>query len=70
VELSTYWVPEGIKDLAELYGPERLLYGSGFPELNHGSTMLSIRHANIADAWSRLIAGGNLARLLEGAQLS
>jgi hypothetical protein len=70
VELSMYWVPEGIKDLAELYGPERLLYGSGFPELNHGSTMLSIRHANIADSWSRQIAGGNLARLLEGAQLA
>ncbi|MGI6356109.1 MAG: amidohydrolase family protein [Lentisphaeria bacterium] len=69
VELSEYWVPEGIADLARLYGAERLLYGSGYPRFGHGSTMLSIRHSGLPLEQVRLIASQNLERLLAQAQL-
>jgi hypothetical protein len=69
VELSEYWVPEGIADLARLYGVDRLLYASGYPRFGHGSTMLSIRHSGLPLEQVRQIAGQNLERLLARAQL-
>lgn len=69
LELSEYWVPEGIADLACHYGVDRLLYGSGYPNFGHGSTMLSIRHSRLPAEQVRLIAGQNLERLLKQAAL-
>ncbi len=68
-ETSGYWVPEGIRDLADEYGAERILYGSGFPRYNQGNGMLQLKHSGLPPEAVAKIAGGNLARLLEGAQL-
>lgn len=66
---SGYWVPEGIRDLAEKFGAERLLFGSGFPLLNPGSAMLQLRHSGLNDADVARIAAGNLEKLLSEARL-
>lgn len=67
VELSGYWVPEGIRDLAEKYGAERLLYGSGFPHYNQGSAMLQLKQSGLDLDKIALIAGKNLEQMLEEA---
>ena len=66
VELSGYWAPEGIADLAGIYGAERLLYGSGFPRYNQGSSMLQLKQSGLPDGDIALIAGKNLENMLEG----
>lgn len=68
-ETAGYWVPEGIRDLADKYGAERILYGSGFPQYNHGNGMLQIKHSGLSAEAVAKIAGGNLVNLLKGAQL-
>ena len=66
---SGYWVPEGIRDLAERYGAQRILFGSGFPGYDQGSGMLQLKHSGLPPADVELIAGKNLERLLKGAEL-
>ncbi len=68
-ETSGYWVPEGIRDLAEKYGAERILYGSGFPRYNQGNGMLQLKQSGLPMDAVELIAGKNLERILKGAQL-
>jgi predicted TIM-barrel fold metal-dependent hydrolase len=69
VDTAQYLLDGGLESLVHDYGPERLLYGSGFPESYHGGMMLAIRHAKIADEAKEAIAGGNLERILGEAQL-
>ena len=68
-ETAGYWVPEGIRDLADQYGAERILYGSGFPHYNHGSGMLQLRQSGLPLQDVELIAGKNLQRILKGAEV-
>ena len=68
-ETSGYWVPEGIRDLAEKYGAERILYGSNFPHYQHGCGMLQLKQSGLNDGDIAKIAGGNLETLLKGAEL-
>lgn len=69
VDLSCYWIPEGIAELVRSYGDERLLYGSGYPQYTQGSMMLALRHADIPALSKQRLAGGNLRRLLEEVRL-
>lgn len=69
IDTAGYWVPEGIRDLVEKYGARRIFYGSGLPRYSHGSGMLQLRHNELNEDDSALIAGGNLERLLKGAEL-
>lgn len=68
-EISSYWVPEGVRDLAEKYGAERILYGSGFPSYNQGAGMLQMKHSGLDRESMAKITGGNLERILKGAEL-
>ncbi|MBQ6474437.1 MAG: amidohydrolase family protein [Victivallales bacterium] len=68
-ETTGYWVPEGIRDLAERYGADRILYGSGFPRYNQGNGMLQLRQSGLPLSSIELIAGRNLERILGGAEL-
>lgn len=67
--LSGYWVPEGIADLAGIYGSGRILYGSGYPRYSQGSGMLQLKYSGLSGAEAADIAGRNLENLLKGAQL-
>jgi predicted TIM-barrel fold metal-dependent hydrolase len=62
-------VPEGIRDLAEIYGADRLIYGSGFPTFDYGSSMLQLKHSGLPDEEVQKIAGKNLLNLLKGSEL-
>ena len=68
-EMSRYWVPEGIRDLAEKYGSDRILFGSAFPDGNQGCGMLQLKHSGLDDRSIAGIAGKNLERILKGAEL-
>lgn len=68
-ETAGYWIPEGIRDLAEKYGADRILYGSNFPQYNQSCSMLQLKHSGLDAGSVARIAGGNLERLIKGAQL-
>ncbi len=67
--LNGYWVPEGIRDLAELYGADRLLFASGFPVYNLGNQMLQLKYSGLPTEDIVKIAGGNMERLMREAGL-
>lgn len=69
VGTSRYELDGGIEDLCATFGPERLLFGTNFPETPMGGPILTLLHANISDEDRELIAGGNLRRILEGVRL-
>ena len=69
VELAGYWVPEGIRDLAELYTSKRIMYGSGFPVYAHGSAMAQIKHSGLTDQQIADIAGLNMVKLMEESEI-
>lgn len=69
VDTAQYLLDGGIEALVADYGPQRLLFGSGFPESCFGGMMLALKHAQISDEAKSLIAGGNLERIIEEAQL-
>lgn len=69
VDTSRYELDGGIAEVCAKYGPHRLLFGTAFPGTPMGAAYLTLLHADISDDDRALIAGGNLRRLLEEAQL-
>ncbi len=67
--ISRYELSGGLAELVQRYGPDRLLNGSGYPRWSMGGPRLMLARAEIDDAARRRIAGGNLKRLLEEAEL-
>ena len=67
--ITGYWVPEGIRDLADAYGAERILYSSGYPLYLQGAGMLQLKYSGLDENKVAQIAGKNLESLLKGAQL-
>jgi len=67
--IGGYMVPEGLRDLAALYGAERLLYGSGYPLYDQGSGMLQLKQSGLDAAEIALVAGKNLTKMLDEVQL-
>jgi uncharacterized protein len=61
-----YSVHEGIEDLCRQFGPERLLFGSGYPVCEGGAAVAALSYAEVSGAARRAIGGDNLQRLLEG----
>ncbi|MFH0795757.1 MAG: amidohydrolase family protein [Candidatus Omnitrophota bacterium] len=64
LETSGYIVEGLIEEFCQRYGPERLLFGSGFPDNCSGGALLQLIQAEIPDKSKKAIAGGNLERLL------
>jgi hypothetical protein len=64
VDTANYLLDGGIEAFVSDYGPERLLYGSGFPETHFGGMMMAIKHARISEAAKTAIAGKNLEGIL------
>ena len=60
----TYSVYRGIEDLCERFGASRLLFGSGYPEVEGGAAVCMLAYAEISEEKRRAIAFGNLERLL------
>ena len=67
---TAYYMVEGlIEEFCERYGPDRLLFGSGFPDNCSGAALLRLAQADIGEAARSAIAGENLERLLRGAEV-
>lgn len=69
VDTSRYELDGGIEEVCGNYGPRRLLFGGAFPTTPMGGPMLTLLHAGISDEDKALIAGGNLAAMLEEVRL-
>ena len=69
VDTAQYLLDGGLESLVAGCGARRLLFGSGFPESYLGGMLMALRHARLPDEAKAAIAGGNLARILEEAQL-
>ena len=65
IDTANYLLDGGIEAFVERYGPERILFGSGFPRSHFGGMMMAIQHAQISDQARSAIAGGNLSRIIE-----
>jgi uncharacterized protein len=64
VDTAQYLLDGGIEAFVADYGPDRMLYGSGFPASYPGGMMMAIRHARISEAAKEAIAGKNLQRII------
>ena len=69
VDTTQYEADGGIASFCKKYGPERMLFGSGFPERCMAAAMVEIAHAEIPDSEKELIAAGNLTRLMKEVRL-
>jgi predicted TIM-barrel fold metal-dependent hydrolase len=70
VETSHLALHDGVlPPLAKKYGARRFVFGTGFPDRLPASAMLSLRHADIDDAWKEAIASGNLEQVLQEVKL-
>jgi len=65
IDLSRFQVHYGIELLVSKFGADRILFGSGLPEMSGGAARAFIDYADISDEDKKKIAGGNLARLLK-----
>jgi predicted TIM-barrel fold metal-dependent hydrolase len=64
VDTAQYLLDGGIEALVADYGPQRILFGSGFPESYFGGMMMALKHAQISDEAKVLIAHCNLERII------
>jgi uncharacterized protein len=64
VDTAQYLLDGGIESFVNDYGPERMLFGSGFPAQYLGGLMLALKHAKISEEAKAAIAGKNLERIL------
>ena len=69
IETSSMEVDGGIPGLAARYGPERILFGSGFPHHPAGGPVAQLRSLDLEPDVKKLIAHGNLERLLAEVRL-
>ena len=68
VDISHYLLDGGLEALVADVGAQRIVYGSGFPEVHMGGMMLALRHAQIPEEAKAAIAAGNLERILAEVQ--
>jgi len=64
MELSGWWFYKNVESLAELVGPERLIFGTRLPVHDPAATKAVVQYADVSPEAVRLIAGENLRRLL------
>ena len=69
LDISTYEQGRGLEDFCRQYGPERLLFGTHYPEVPMGGPVLNVANADIPQRDRELIAAGNLTRLLQEVRL-
>lgn len=64
LETVYYQVHRGFHDIAERFGPERVLFGTGMPMSDPGPPLAMALYSEISDTDKELVLGGNLRRLL------
>jgi hypothetical protein len=61
---TNYTVHYGIEELVAAIGPERLLFGTGFPQAEPMTAITQLMYADISDDDRRLIGAANAKRLI------
>mgnify|MGYP005837823005 CR=1 FL=1 len=64
IELSPFWLYQGIEFVCREFGAQRLLFGTRLPVREAGGTIAQLQYAEISDGERRAIAGDNLRRLM------
>ena len=64
VELSRFVRTDGIQQLIDLIGPERILYGSRFPDSPMAAQLYYLHRSGLSHETLTAICAGNLERLL------
>lgn len=68
IETGGYWVHHGLERICHTFGPERLLFGSGFPYWSLSGAAYHVATSGVSPEEKQLIGSGNLRRLLGGAR--
>lgn len=63
---SNYCVRGGIEQLTAQVGPERLLFGTGLPDIEAAASICQLMFAEIDEQAKRWIGAGNFERLMGG----
>lgn len=61
---SNYTVHNGIERFVTSVGPERLLFGTGFPQVEPMGAVAMLMYAGISDEERQLVGSGNMERLI------
>lgn len=69
VDTSRYELDGGLAALCRRYGPGRLLFGTGYPQMNMGGPLLTLASADISDSDREAVGGANLRRILGSVRL-
>ncbi len=69
LDIAAYEQGRGLEDFCRQYGPERLLFGTRYPEVPMGGPVLNVLHADITERDREMIGSGNLSRLLQEVKL-
>ncbi|HID06546.1 MAG TPA: hypothetical protein EYP10_05295, partial [Armatimonadetes bacterium] len=64
LEIAFYPLHGGIEAIAERFGPERLVFGTGLPLWDAGAPLSLLQYAQISDEARGKIAGENLEEML------
>jgi predicted TIM-barrel fold metal-dependent hydrolase len=67
IELSPFWLYQGIEFVCREFGADRLLFGTRLPVREAGGTLAQLQFAEISEEGKRGIAGDNLRRLMAAA---
>ena len=62
---STLRTQMGIEEIADKFGAERLIFGSGMPGISGASSVALITYCKLDEVRKQMIAAGNLERLLQ-----
>ncbi|MHB0874480.1 MAG: amidohydrolase family protein [Anaerolineae bacterium] len=69
LDIGAYEQGRGLEDFCRKYGPERLLFGTHYPDVPMGGAVLNLMHADISQSDREAIGAGNLTRLLREVSL-
>ena len=64
IEISNYTTHRGVELVVNKFGSNRVIYGSGMPLQNPGSSISILRYAKITEIEKKDIAGNNLRNLM------
>lgn len=69
LEIATYYVFDGIEDIAISFGAERMVFGSRMPFQEGAAALGMTMLADISEAEKELIFSGNIDRLVKGSKV-
>ena len=64
LDTARFELDGGVAEFCRVYGPDRLLFGTGYPQNYMGGPLLTVAHADISEEERVAVFGGNLRRLL------